>query len=185
MAAIIPTTEPSTLTAGDTIKWLKTLADYPASAGWVLSYTFINAAGKFSATGTASGDDHYMVISAASSAAFVAGKYDWRAQVSKSGEVFTVASGRAQVLAAFSAATLDARSSLRQTLEAIEATLSGRATSATAEYEIAGRKLKFIPLPELLQFRDRLRRDVAAEDTATAVANGLADKRRIYVRFGA
>ena len=75
-------------------------------------------------------------------------------------------------------------SSLRPALEAIEATLSGRATSATAEYEIAGRRLKYIPLPELITLRDRYRMDVAREDAAAQVGNGLPDKRRVLVRFG-
>lgn len=180
-----PTTEPTRITAGDTLKWTRTLPDYPASQSWVLTYTFINAAAKFIITATASGDDHAVVVAAATTGAYVAGWYDWRAQASKAGEVFTVATGRAQVLSGFGVATLDARSDARQALEAIEATLSGRATSATAEYEIAGRKLKYIPIPELLAFRDALRRDVASEDAALGVANGRADNRRIYVRFGA
>jgi hypothetical protein len=69
-------------------------------------------------------------------------------------------------------------------LEAVNATLEGRATSATAEYEIAGRKIKYIPMPELLTLRDRLRRDVAAEDAASDAAAGMPGKGRIYVRFG-
>ena len=32
----IATTEPSSLTAGDTATWLKSLPDYPATDGWAL-----------------------------------------------------------------------------------------------------------------------------------------------------
>ena len=120
-------------------------------------------------------------VSAATSAAYVAGTYDWRARVTKTTEVYTVGTGRITIKASFASA-LDARSSMRTALEAIEATLSGRTTSATAEYEIAGRRLKYIPLPELLVLRDRYRIDVAREDAAARSAAGLPNPGRIQVR---
>ena len=46
MAVDIPENEPDTLRAGDTWKWTRTLADYPASA-WTLKYRFKSAAGGF------------------------------------------------------------------------------------------------------------------------------------------
>lgn len=182
--ADIPTLEPAVLNAGDTLRWTRSLADYPASAGWVLSYTLINGTAKISITGSASGDEHSILVPAATSAGYAPGSYDWRARVTKAGEVYTVGEGRFTVKASFSAATFDARSQARKTLEAIDATLEGRATSATAEYEIGNRRMKFIPVAELLQLRDRYRAEVAREDAAAAVAAGLPDRRRVYVRFG-
>jgi hypothetical protein len=35
-------TEPISIIPGDTVKWALTLADYPASAGWALSYELLN-----------------------------------------------------------------------------------------------------------------------------------------------
>ena len=58
----------------------------------------------------------------------------------------------------------------------------GRSTSATAEYEIAGRKLKFMSVSELLTASDRYRIDVAREDAALRSAAGLSNPGRIYVR---
>jgi hypothetical protein len=40
MAADIPTKEPLTIRAGDTIKWTKSIDDYKASDGWSLSCSF-------------------------------------------------------------------------------------------------------------------------------------------------
>lgn len=182
--ADIPILEPTTANAGDTWRWTRTLADYPASAGWTLSYTLINAAAKISITGSASGDDHSILVSAATSAGYAPGSYDWRARVTKAGEVYTVGEGRLTVNASFSSATYDARSQARKTLEAIESTLEGRASSATLEYEIGNRRMKYIPVSELLQLRDRYRAEVSREDAATAAAAGLPDKRRVFVRFG-
>jgi hypothetical protein len=176
-----PTTEPTIITPGDTIKWSRSLADYPANDSWVLSYELINSANRYTVTAAASAADHLVTITAATSAGYAAGAYDWRARVTKSGEVYTVGAGRITVAKSFAAA-IDTRSQARRTLEAIEATLEGRSTSATAEYEIAGRKLKYLSVPDLLKFRDRYRIDVAREDAATRAAAGLSNPGRIYVR---
>lgn len=185
MTASVPTQEPTQINAGDTAKWSKDLPNYLPSDGWLLSYTLVNAAQRIAFSSSASGANHLVNVAAASTAAYVAGKYDYRGLVTKAAEVFTVSSGRITINPAFGAVALDARSQARKQLEAVEATLEGRATSATAEYEIAGRKMKYIPIPELLQLRDRLRADVAREDSASRMAAGLGQPGRIYVRFGA
>jgi hypothetical protein len=179
-----PTIEPSSVNAGDTWRWTRSLADYPASAGWALSYTLINASAKITVNASASGDDHAVTVAAATTAGYAAGTYDWRARVSKAGEVYTVGEGRLTVRNAFSAATFDARTHARKTLDAIEAVIEGRASSSTAEYTIAGRSLKHIPVADLLALRDKYRAEVLREDAAAAVAAGLPDRRRVFVRFG-
>ena len=75
MAATTPTTEPSALIAGDTAKWLKTLADYLPADGWVLSYTLINSAAKITFAATTSGSDFLVNVAAATTAAWAAGSY--------------------------------------------------------------------------------------------------------------
>ena len=181
MSTTTPTTEPTVITPGDTIKWQRSLADYPATDSWVLSYELVNSAARYTTTAAASGADHLVTISAATTAAYVAGNYDWRARVTKAGEVYTVGTGRITVAKSFAAAA-DTRTQARKMLEAVEATLEGRATSATAEYEIAGRRLKFLTPGELLNLRDRLRIDVAREDAAARSAAGLSNPGRIQVR---
>ena len=182
--ADIPTLEPTTANAGDTWRWTRTLADYPASAGWALSYTLINGTTKITINASASGDAHAVTVSAATTAGYTAGTYDWRARVTKAGEVYTVGEGRLTVRNAYAGSTFDARSHARKTLEAIEAVIEGRASSSTLEYSIAGRSLKHIPAADLLALRDRYRAEVKREDAAAAVAAGLPDQRRVYVRFG-
>lgn len=183
MAAIIPTDEPTTLLAGDTAKWLKTLADYPATEGWVLSYTLVSAAARITFSATTSGSDYLVSVPAATTSAWLAGAYEWRAQVSKAGEVFTVASGSTTVQASFASA-IDGRSHARKALANIEAYLENAGNLTAAMYEIAGRKLHRINLPELLALRDKYKGEVAREDAAASVARGLPDKRRVMVRFG-
>jgi hypothetical protein len=182
-----PTTEPTSITAGDTAIWRKTLADYPASQGWTLSYALVRAgAAPIIVTSAAEGDDHVVTITSATSANWSAVNHDWQSYVTKAAERYTIARGRLSVLPNFAAvggAGLDARSQARKTLEAINATLEGRASSSTQEYQIAGRALKYIPIPELLQLKSHYETMVRSEDAAANMANGLGGGGRIYVRF--
>lgn len=183
-----PTTEPSSITPGDTLKFERTLPDYPASAGWTIAYELVNSAARIAFSSTASGDAHAINVSAATTAAYTSGTYAWRARVSNTGgEVHTVGSGTVTVEKSFAAAA-DGRSQARRMLEAVESMLEGRASSATEMYEIQTpgggmRKLKYLPIPDLLKLRDRLRQDVAREDAATRAAAGLQNPGRIQVRF--
>lgn len=183
MAAPTPTTEPAALSAGDTARWLKTLPDHPATDGWALTYTLVNAAARITFTAAASGADHLISVPAATTAAWAPGAYTWRAQAALAADVYTVGSGTLQIEPAFGAAT-DARSHARRALANIEAYLENANNLTAAMYEIAGRRLQRMPIPELLALRDRYVAEVAREDAAARAARGLPDKRRVLVRFG-
>ena len=183
MAAPIPTTEPTTLIAGDTAKWLIALPDYPATEGWVLGYQLVNSSTAISFASSASGADHLVAVAAVDTAGWTPGSYTWRSQVSKSGEVFTVSNGSVVIAPAFGAAT-DGRSHARKALDAVQAYLENPANLSAASYEIAGRKLQRLSIPDLLTLRDRYQFEVSREEAAALVARGLPDKRRVMVRFG-
>lgn len=183
--ADIPDNEPLTLRAGDTWKWTRTLADYPAPA-WVLKYRFKNAAGGFEITATASGTAHAVTVAAATSAGYAAGSYSWMAWVEGgSSEKYTVDTGVLAIdpdyRSSTSTAALDDRSHARKMLDAIEAWLESRDV-AVAEYEIAGRRMKYIPIAELLALRSRYRLEVQSEDNAAALAKGEGFGRKIQFR---
>jgi len=179
------TFEPSRVTAGDTITWLRSLADYPASGGWVLSYTLINSGAKISITAAASGADHLVTVAAATSAAYAAATYTWQAVVTKAAERYTVGNGQMVVapnLAA--AATYDTRTSARKALDAVNTALETYGAKAYLHsYEIAGRKQQFQTPGDFLAFRSKLMAEVAREDNATRLAAGLAPKNQLQVRF--
>ena len=182
MAAPTPTTEPDSIIAGDTAKWQRTLDDYPANQSWVLTYTLVSSAQRYTFAAAASGADHLVTVPAATTLAWAAGSYSWRAQVSKAGEVYTVGSGTLTVQASFAAAT-DARSQARVGLDNINAYLADPSRITSAEYRIGDRKLVRIPIPELLQLKSHLQMQVGREEAAQRVALGLPDPRRVYVRF--
>ncbi|MDZ7804320.1 hypothetical protein [Thiohalophilus sp.] len=124
-------TEPTKFAAGDTLQWKRSLAAYPASAGWTLHYALFNAAGAYTIDSTADGDDHAIDVPSTTTAGWTPGRYNWSAYV-------THTDGRRQSL--FSGGLLiepdltsdeayDGRSHARKMLDAIEATIEGRATA--------------------------------------------------------
>ena len=179
------TTEPSRVTAGDTITWLKSLSDYPASSGWVLTYTLINSAAKITITATASGADHLVNVSAATSAAYGVGLYTWVAAVAQGSERYTLGQGSIAIapnLAA--AATYDTRTSAKKALEAVNLALETYGAKAYQHsYEIAGRKQQFQTPGDFLAFRSKLMAEVAREDNAQRLSAGLSPRNQIQVRF--
>jgi len=179
------TTEPTRITAGDTASWLKSLADYPASSGWVLAYTFINATSKISLSAAASGADHLVTAAAATTAAWAAGTYTWQATVTKAAERYTVATGQITIAANWAAAaTLDTRSSAKKALEAVNLLLESYGSKAYMQgYEIAGRKMQFSSPGDFLTYRSKLMAEVAREDNAARLAAGLSSKNQLFVRF--
>jgi hypothetical protein len=182
MSAPIPTTEPAALVAGDTAKWSRALPDYPADDGWVLSYTLVNANNRYSFAATASGADHAVSVAATTTANYAPGSYDWRAQVAKTGEVFTVGAGQLVVQPSFASAT-DGRSSARKSLDQVQAYLADANNLQAAEYEIAGRRLKRLSIPDLLALQSNLQLQVKRETVAQRAAAGLPDPSRVMVRF--
>lgn len=185
MTATIPTTEPQSITAGDTAAWTRNLGDYPASAGWVLSYVLINAAKKISISSTASGDTHAVTVAAATTAAWPAGTYSWQAVVTKAAERYTVATGTMVIRPNLAAATLlDQRSPARKALDAADLALASYGAKAyLQEYEIAGRRQRFASAGEFLAWRDRLRAECSREENAARIKAGLASRNTLYTRF--
>lgn len=92
----IATTEPSEFPAGDTVQFRKALADYPATAGWVLWY-YLRGISGLAVQATAEGDDFLVTFAADKTANLAPGSYKWVARVERGGEVYTVGDGRMTV----------------------------------------------------------------------------------------
>jgi hypothetical protein len=137
--------EPKSLVEGDTWKWKRSdLTDYP-SPTWVLKYEFKNASANFEITAVQDGSTtgFSVVVAAATTAAYVAGKYAWSATVTSGAERYTVDGGVLEVIRDFNDNTnFDGRTHARKTLEAIEAVIEGRASRDQQEYSIGDRTLK-------------------------------------------
>lgn len=158
MTATTPTTEPTSIVAGDTLAWTKTIDDYSAADGWVLSYVLL-ASGKtpISISSTASGGDHAVSVAAATTANYASGTYHWTSMVTKAatGERKTIASGVTEILVnpSTQTSTYDPRTHEEKCLAAIEAVLEGRMSDPIVEYQIGNRMAKKLRHKELLELR--------------------------------
>lgn len=177
-----PTTEPTRITAGDTVRWHKAICGYTPADGWALEYIFASAKGvkTVAAQPDAESAGFVIHIPAADTTGWPAGAYTWRARVKKDGDVYTVQEGLCDVAPALTGG-IDARSAARRALDEIKEYLASPNSIACQSYTIKGRSVTQYTLPELWQHHDRLVQEVARED---ALRTGKGLGRRVYVRFG-
>lgn len=147
-----PTTEPTTIRAGDTVTWERELEDYSATDGWALKYRLLYASGTAVAiASTGSGTLHTVSLTSADTDGFVAGDATLVGYVEKGSgaslERRTVFSAVIEILADLIAATThDGRTDNQIALEAARAALKTymeNGQAHVAEYDIAGRRMKF------------------------------------------
>ena len=176
-------TVPTQLTAGNTWTWTHTLPDYPAST-WTGTYYVQNAEQSFEVPSTAAGDDFSVSVAASATGLHPPGRYRWVLLVSVAGVRRTADAGEVEVLVDPAYATaVDFRSTARKRYEMIDAYLSDANNLAAASYSIGGRSLSRWSRTELISEWSRLKQEMQSEDAAARVAKGLANPRRLYVRF--
>lgn len=179
----VPTTEPNNLRVGDLWTWLKSLADYPANAGWTLAYTLINGSSKITINASASGADHLISVAAATTAGYAAGSYSWMARVTKATEIYTIDSGTIEVLPNLAAATTyDGRSHAQTMVEAIEAAIEGRASALQLKMQINGRSIEYMGAADLIKWLSFYRAELAKEGRAETLRRTGINRNKIGVR---
>lgn len=183
----IPSVEPASLVAGDTLSWTKSLSHFPADAAWVLSYRLINAAAKIDIVASASGKDHLVSVAAAVTAAYPVGVYTYQAFVTKAAARHTVGSGSINIspnLAA-QAASYDTRSAASKILDSLIVSYQSASTNRAfvMEYEVAGRRMKFNAKTDWIIEIDYWKRQVAAEERAASINAGRPAANKLLVRL--
>ena len=183
-----PTTEPTRLTAGDTWEWSRTdlaLSRFPAPT-WALSYA-LRGPSQINITATPSDQAFTVTVPAETSAVYKAGDYEWAAYVTNSttSERYQVATGHLTIAPnlAGDLPTFDGRSYAKRMLDAIEATILGRATEDANELAINGKKIVRMTPAELITLRDKFRFEYANERKAERIRKGLSSGNRVLVRF--
>jgi len=175
---------PSQIFAGDSATW----KDDPTvdnlgntiDSTWTLKYV-ISFATAVTLTASTDGSGWSTTISKAQSAV-TAGDYYWQAYVESGSERITLGRGVLTVLPAAGDA-ISGKSQAKQDLEAVEAAIRSLSTSGVQEYTIGTRTMRKADLASLIVWRDRLKAEVARENAAEKIANGLGDPRSVYVRF--
>ncbi len=174
------------LVAGDSIDFTTTVDGYPASAGWSLSYA-LRGPSVINLTAAASGDDFHVQATAATTATWIPGRYNWVATCSLSGQRYTVASGVLTIEPDLvqQVAGYDGRSQAKQALDDAHAALAGFRASRgrIKKYTIGTRTMEFESIADILAEISYWKLRVANEDTASSLAAGLGNPRRLQVRF--
>jgi hypothetical protein len=145
MAAAIPTSVPSTITAGDTAKWEITLADYDAGT-WTLSYalTPFNAGEVITFSASANGSAHRVNVAATTTQLWLAGEYAYQAYVTSGSERFTVATGAIEILPNLVAAgQIDPRTKARRIVDFLEVTMENWSQKQVSRATIEGVSFEF------------------------------------------
>lgn len=173
---------------GDTLALTSSLADYPASAGWVLHYRLVPRDGAGTAVAfnsTAAGDAHAILVPAATTAAWAGGVYTWSSWVALGAQSFSLGLGVTELLLNPRTATgpLDLRSAAQVALDNVRAALRGKAGADVLSYTINGRSLQRYSVAELIALESKLALDVGRENRAAALAAGRPDPRRMTVRL--
>lgn len=185
MAHIVPTIEPESLRAGNTATWLKELSDYLPADGWTLYYAATTADAQITITASDNGDGRHLVeVAKASTAAWTTGTYRLIGYVDDGTDRHQVYDGYLEVLPDLAAASsgVEARSTIKQTLDALEALIAGKASKDQLNYTIAGRSLSHYSPDELLAWRTYYRRIWLEEKRALDQAAGRSVRRRKLIR---
>jgi hypothetical protein len=183
----------ASINLGDTLNYTTSVPDYPASDGWVLVTRLLprpgSAGSAISISSSADGADpslHRTSVDADTTSAWVAGQYSYACFVRKtsSGERYRVDAGQITLEPDPETITeLDNRSAAKQALDAVVAAIHGRATSVQMRYRIGEREVQFYSAEELKGLRSDLRVEVARENRDAALAKGLPDPRKSYLRM--
>lgn len=170
------------IVAGDTLDFSTTVTGYPPSAGWTLMYRLVpRAAGPAAiiiATAVGLNDDHRAQVAPAITAAYAVGDYSWSSWVQKTGARYSVGAGQVKIWPDPSAiGFFDNRSYAAQLLAAMEASMMLQGSNARLKYTIGDRQVEYKNYTDLLAARTQLKREVASEDAASRMANGMRNPR--------
>lgn len=175
--AVVLDAIPAQITVGESVSWKYGNGTYPASAGWAVTYTLINATARIQMVSVADSDDHLIEVAAAVSALYTAGNYDWQMHVANGTERYLLGEGVIEVLADFAAAGLsggyDSRSHVKKVLDALEAAIEGRASKVQMSQSVGGLAIQYMSLAEMITLRDKYRAKYQQE----LVAGGKAVSR--------
>jgi hypothetical protein len=189
---------PSAIRAGDTIVWVDSPtidtfgASIDSSNHGLTYYLRTNTAAEgATVVGTAEGTGWRFTITAGTSAGFDAGTWYFQAVATANvgGAKTTLGTGQLTVEPSLSYAgspgAFDGRSQTQKDLEAVQSAIrSLMAGGAVQEYRIGTRSLKRYDLADLLALETKLKAEVAREQKAALIANGLGNPHNLFVRFG-
>lgn len=156
---------PSKITAGTSVSWLVSLPSFPASSGWTLTYTLVSPSAQVQVTSTPSGDNHLFEIPFSESSDYIPGKYAFQAHADNGTERYQVDAGEVEIAADFADATTgsDTRDWLTVAIEALQASIAGRASKTQMVQLVSGVQIQHMTLADQISALKRLKSMRAAK----------------------
>lgn len=186
MSPCIPQSEPAKLRAGETLQFVKSLSDYPATSNWNINYSFRGQSStKIDFSSTASGKDHSVNIAFATTAAWLPGIYSGVGVVTDGTTAKVIWTGQLEILPNLAAMDggIDTRTPNRIALDNVRAALAGRASSTVMKSEVEGTTLERISHGDLIKLESYLAVKVRNEEIADLQAARKPTGRTIYAQF--
>lgn len=175
---------PISIVQGDSARWEVSGGDYPSST-WTLTYYFVGEVNSDSVVGTPDGEDGWAIALLPSlTRAWRSGPMNWQAKVTDGTDVYTIGSGRINVVPSIeNASAEEVYTWAERTLAALEAMIEKKATVDQQSWSIGGRALTQYTPEELLVWRDRMRSEVERQKRAREIARGVGSRGRVLVRM--
>lgn len=188
-SANYPEIEPESLVLGDSWLWKRSDlgSDYPP-ASYALTYDArLHGDGTTSISITANedGSDYLVEVAAATTVNYTAGTYSWRAFITRTSDSarVQVGSGTWEVKPDPATDTDDPRSHVKKTLDALQATILGKASLDQLSYTIGDRQLSRMTAEDLIEWEKYYKQLYQKELDAEAAANGKSAGRTIYLKL--
>jgi hypothetical protein len=192
MPPSIPTSPPDKIVRNSQVSWTVSLSDFTPATD-TLAITLIGTGDQVEVTATTSGTLFLVTLTAAITGALDAGDYLLQARVTSGGVVYQLngqqglpqLNHRLQVVrdAAEHSSGYDLRSHAQIVLDALEATIAGKATKDQSAYTIGNRSMSHLAPDELLRWRDYYARLVGNEVAAERREQGKGSRSKKKVRF--
>lgn len=184
MTFTVPSVEPDRLVAGVTWKWTLDSGFDPAT--WTLSYALVRTAEQITFSASDNGDGTHLVnVAAATTAGYGAGLYRWQSFVSDGSDRHKLSAGEIEVVTDYAGESsgFDGRSHVKTVLDALEATIAGKATSDQLSVSIGDASLSRMSPAELIEWHSAYQQFYRQEQDAAKAARGFGGQGFVRVRF--
>jgi len=178
--------EPKSFVAGEFVRWRCNEPSYPANNGWVLAYNLRSSISDsaIDVVSVADNEHHVVILTSQTTKDYKSGTYSWQCTAKKDEELHVVRNGTLIIKPNLSALTVfDGRSHIKKILDALEATLLGKASLDQLSYSISGRSLMRLSPSELLKWRDVYKAEYTRELQQEKLEQNLGVGNLIKVRF--
>lgn len=177
--------EPQQLAAGDSISFLKGLANYTVENGWALEYELSGPTGNYEFTSVASGNSHQLTVAAAVTATWLPGEYELigAAVNADTGERVQIYQGRLLLRPNVVGGDAAPQTHAQKMITLIEGVMLGKAGHDILESDIEGTRIKRLSPQDLRAEYNYWKGVRAGEIDAERAAAGLPNRRKIIPRF--